>query len=178
MSDVEREGVLTVARLMAVAARTAPKTRGIDDIIVEVIEDEKTLEKIADKMDEIAEEKSAPFFSRDADCLRKSEALVLIGVNSSGPCGLNCGMCGADCETLEERTSDVEFAGPLCGFKLIDLGIALGSAAKVANDHVVDNRLMYTIGVAARALGVVDADVVIGIPLSATGKNIYFDRGS
>ncbi|WP_456481797.1 ferredoxin domain-containing protein [Methanopyrus sp.] len=172
----ESEGVRQVARLMAVAARTAPKTRGIDDIVVEIVEDEDTLEEIAERMEKIAEEKGADFFKRDAECLRKSECLVLIGVKSSGPCGLNCGMCGASCDDIEERSADVEFAGPICGFKLIDLGIALGSAAKIANDLVVDNRLMYTVGVAARSLGVVDADVVIGIPLSATGKNIYFDR--
>jgi len=59
---------------------------------------------------------------------------------------------------------------------LLDLGIAIGSAVKVASDLNVDNRVMFTIGVAALALGLMDADVVIGIPLSATGKNIYFDR--
>jgi uncharacterized ferredoxin-like protein len=28
----------------------------------------------------------------------------------------------------------------------------------------------------ARELGLIDADYVMGIPLSATGKSIYFDR--
>jgi uncharacterized ferredoxin-like protein len=42
----------------------------------------------------------------------------------------------------------------------------------------VDNRLMYTFGAAVKDLPlfVADADVIIGVPLSATGKNIYFDR--
>jgi len=62
-------------------------------------------------------------------------------------------------------------------FTTIDLGVALGSAAKVASDHNVDNRLMYTIGIAAKKLNWMDADVIIAIPLSATGKSIYFDRG-
>ena len=31
-SDSERDGVMAVANLMAVAARTAPKTRGVDEI--------------------------------------------------------------------------------------------------------------------------------------------------
>jgi uncharacterized ferredoxin-like protein len=35
---------------------------------------------------------------------------------------------------------------------------------------------MYTVGAAAKALGLLDADIIIGIPLSASGKNIYFDR--
>jgi uncharacterized ferredoxin-like protein len=35
---------------------------------------------------------------------------------------------------------------------------------------------MYRAGVVARALGLIDADFVMGIPLSVTGKSIYFDR--
>jgi hypothetical protein len=50
------------------------------------------------------------------------------------------------------------------------------SAVKTASIHNVDNRIMYTIGVAAKKLGLLDADVILGIPLSATSKNIYFDR--
>jgi uncharacterized ferredoxin-like protein len=35
---------------------------------------------------------------------------------------------------------------------------------------------MYTLGAAVKDLPLFDADVIIGVPLSATGKNIYFDR--
>ena len=35
---------------------------------------------------------------------------------------------------------------------------------------------MYRIGVLAREMNLIDGDVVLGIPLSATGKNIFFDR--
>ncbi len=42
--------------------------------------------------------------------------------------------------------------------------------------HVRRNRIMYRIGTVARQLGMIDADYVMGIPLSATGKSIYFDR--
>ena len=45
---------------------------------------------------------------------------------------------------------------------------------KLANELNVDNRLMYTVGVAAKRLGFVDADVVIGIPLSTGGKKPLF----
>ena len=58
----------------------------------------------------------------------------------------------------------------------MDLGIAIGSAAKTASSLNADNRVMYTVGVAAREANLTDADVVVGIPLSATGKSIYFDR--
>jgi uncharacterized ferredoxin-like protein len=40
----------------------------------------------------------------------------------------------------------------------------------------VDNRIMYRIGTVARQAGMVDWDFVMGVPLSATGKNIFFDR--
>ncbi|MEM4808813.1 MAG: ferredoxin domain-containing protein, partial [Candidatus Nezhaarchaeales archaeon] len=59
---------------------------------------------------------------------------------------------------------------------LINLGIAIGSAVKTASIHNVDNRVMYTAGLAAQNLKLIDADVVLAIPLSATSKNIYFDR--
>ncbi|HIQ02925.1 MAG TPA: ferredoxin, partial [Desulfurococcales archaeon] len=59
---------------------------------------------------------------------------------------------------------------------LLNLGIALGSAVKTAGIHNVDNRIMYTIGYAAQRKGLMKADIIIGIPLSAKGKNIYFDR--
>lgn len=47
---------------------------------------------------------------------------------------------------------------------------------KVASIHNIDNRIMYRIGVVAKKMGFIDADIVAGIPLSVTGKNIYFDR--
>jgi len=63
----------------------------------------------------------------------------------------------------------------LC-LKVIYLGIALGSAVKTAADLNIDNRMLYTMGAAAKELGLLDADVFIGIPLSVSGKNILFDR--
>jgi uncharacterized ferredoxin-like protein len=46
----------------------------------------------------------------------------------------------------------------------------------MASDLNIDNRMMYTIGAAVRELGLFDADVIIGIPLCTSGKNIHFDR--
>jgi uncharacterized ferredoxin-like protein len=56
------------------------------------------------------------------------------------------------------------------------MGIAIGSAVKTAAMLNVDNRIMYRAGVVARQMGLIDADFVMGIPLSVTGKSIYFDR--
>ena len=40
----------------------------------------------------------------------------------------------------------------------------------------VDSRIMYRVGAVARDLKFVDWDFVMGIPLSVSGKSIYFDR--
>lgn len=41
-------------------------------------------------------------------------------------------------------------------FKYADLGIAVGSAAAKAKDLCIDNRVMYTVGAAARVSGFFD----------------------
>jgi len=130
-------------------------------------------------MERIAEERRVGFFKRDAQNLRKSSAVVLIGAKTSEPVKLNCGACGYDnCEEFKgvKKEEGQDYVGPACIFKVMDLGIALGSAVKIASDLAVDNRMMYSVGTAARKLGFIDADIVIGIPLSVSGKNIYFDR--
>jgi uncharacterized ferredoxin-like protein len=183
--EIEKRGLSKVAELMAVAARTAPKTRGVDEIATVVVCGEEK-DAIADEMAGLYKDKRNPlsFFERDAGNLRRSPYLVLIGVRGTKPKRpenpLNCGACGYDtCAEFigVEKREGEDFAGPLCVWHAVDLGIALGSAAKMASELNADNRLMYSVGVAAKKLGIMDADVVVGIPISAEGKNIYFDRG-
>jgi uncharacterized ferredoxin-like protein len=117
-------------------------------------------------------------FDRDAKGVAQSGAVLLIGLNNARTVGLDCGACGyPDCKTFENQAKQQqEFSGPTCAFRLLDMGIALGSAVKTASMLNVDNRIMYRIGTVAREMGLVDWDFVMGIPLSATGKNIFFDR--
>jgi uncharacterized ferredoxin-like protein len=180
---LERDGVEVGASLMALSARTAPKTRGVDSVKTLVLT-EKDLEPLAAAMEKKAKEKSTelPTFRRDADNVRNSTAVLLIGV-SRGPkrieLPLNCGACGyKTCKALQAagKREGEDFTGPVCSFQAVDLGIALGSAVKLAGELNIDNRMMYTIGAAARKLKLLDSDLIIGIPLSATGKNPYFDR--
>ena len=182
--EAEIEGLLNIAGLMAVAARTAPKTRGVDEIVTAVLTGEEK-DRLADEMERLYKDKRNPlaFFSRDAGNLRNSPVLVLIGVKGTMPKRpenpLNCGACGyetcAEFIATEKRLGE-DFTGPLCIWHAVDLGVAMGSAVKIASELNADNRIMYSVGVAAKALGVIDADVIVGIPLSAEGKNIYFDR--
>lgn len=165
-----------VAQLMCASARTAPKSRGQDTIHTDIIPKEK-LSFVAEEMERLSQERSLPFLARDARNLRSSSCAVLIGVTSE-PLGLDCGACGASsCAELPEKGEGQDFAGPVCHFKSIDLGIALSSAVKTASLHNIDTRIMYTVGTASRRLGLMDADIVIGIPLSISGKSIFFDRG-
>jgi len=181
--EVEKNAVAMGASLMALSARTAPKTRGVDSVKTMVLT-EKDLEQLAVAMERKVKDKSIelPSFKRDADNVRNSAAVLLIGVSRDPKrieLPLNCGACGyKNCKALLATGGHEgeDFTGPICIFQAIDLGIALGSAAKLAAALNIDNRMMYTIGAAAKKLNLLDSDLIIGIPLSATGKNPYFDR--
>lgn len=182
-SETEKEAVKTVAMLMAAAARTAPKTKGLDSIKTLVL-DGDDLEKLAIGMEKKAEH-MPPHLSyilkADMNTVKMSSCVLLVGVTGEPKRPerpFDCGACGYDsCNDfirVTKRTKD--FTGPVCMFQIMDLGIALGSAVKIAGELNIDNRMMYSIGVAAKEMQLMDSDVIIGIPLSTTGKNIYFDR--
>lgn len=164
---------------MLLAARTAPKSGGIDDILTSLVYG-KEKEAIAEKMLEIGEQRGLEAFRRDSKNVRDSVALILIGARGTKSLGINCGACGYEnCKDFEaiEKKRRQDFGGPTCLFKSLDMGIALGSAAKLAAELNVDNRIMYRIGAAATKLGMLpDASIMMGIPVSAKGKSIYFDR--
>ena len=180
---IEKDAVEMGASMMAVSARTAPKTRGIDSVKTIILTGED-LEKLAAAMEEKVKEKSTelPGFKRDADNVRSSVVVLLIGVSRDPKrveLPLNCGACGyKNCKGLLAigKREGEDFTGPVCIFQAIDLGIALGSAVKLAGELNIDNRIMYTVGAAAKKLNLLDSDLIIGIPLSVTGKNPYFDR--
>ncbi len=165
----------TVVDFMTIAARTAPKSAGKDYIVVKVVEGED-LKRLGEEMCKYGELTNKNNFDRDGRSVAASEAVLLIGLKDAKSMDLNCGACGFD--TCSERIQDEhgEFAGPQCAFRLLDMGIALGSAVKIASLLNVDNRIMYRAGVVARKIGLIDADVVMGIPMSVSGKSIYFDR--
>ena len=180
---VESEAVASVARLMALAARTAPKAKGVDTILVHISEGEE-LAHLSNVMTAFGTTHHLGFFLRDALNIAASDACVFVGVKGDVVVGVNCGACGfVSCAGLEKaitkgRNESTPFAGPNCAIRMTDLGIAVGSAVKTAQIHNVDNRVMYSAGTAAMALGLLGegCTVAYGIPLSVSGKNIYFDR--
>ncbi len=173
--EFRRDAVKFVAHLMAVSARTAPKSKGEDDIEILYVDGEDK-DRIAEKMIELAE-KRGKGWKRDGESVKKAEGILIIGVRGGKPLGLNCGACGFNCDEFKKmERKGKDYVGPNCVFKILDLGIALGSAVKIASIINVDNRIIYRIGVVAKMLGISKADVVLGIPLSCTGKNPFFDR--
>jgi len=175
----ETEGLLQVAKLMMISARTAPKSGGRDDVETVLVYGEEK-EKIAEEMEKIAAERNSKSFMRDSKNVRDSAVIILIGVEGTKSFGLDCGGCGfKTCADFEKavKPKGTDFSGPNCIFKSLDMGIALGSAVKTAMNHNADNRIMYRIGTAAMRLGMTKkSSVVMGVPLSARGKSIYFDR--
>ncbi|MEM2218615.1 MAG: DUF2148 domain-containing protein [Candidatus Korarchaeum sp.] len=159
--DELREALVQVARLMMISAITAPKARGVNNVICRIIDDGEIISKIADKMEELASE-LGDVFLRDSRSLRNSEVLLLVG----------CKMAEAG---MKERIEGIGITEDVA-LSIINLGIALGSAVKTASTLNVDNRIMFTVGKAAKRLGLLDADIVLGVPLSVSSKNIYFDR--
>ena len=155
-----KDGVLNVVKLMAIAAKTAPKARGIDNISVAVLTSRDELEVLANKMEELANE-YGQFLKRDAKNVRESDAVILIGAKV-----IDIGL-----KSPPEYKVGINTVAAL-----LNLGIALGSAVKIASILNVDNRIMYSVGIAAQKLKLLDADYIIGIPVSVRGKNIYFDR--
>lgn len=169
--DIEERTVARVADLMCVAARTAPKGRGIDNLVVMLIQGAEK-DQLADEMRRIAKTTGAAFFERDANCVESSVLVVLFGEKVQ-PMGVKpCGYCGfTNCQENAKNSG-------LCAISIGDLGIAIGSAVSVAANHRVDNRVMLSVGRAALNLDIFEEKVKIayGIPLSVSGKNPFYDR--
>jgi len=168
----ELNAAVAVAENLCAAARTAPKGCGIDHIETLILTGAEK-DALADEMIRLTKEEGFPaIFERDARCLKKALAVVLIGSTRTGARGLNCTICGYDgCAACLQ-------AGSACAFEMIDLGIALGSAVGLAADRRVDTRIMYTVGRTALKTGLLSrAEVAMGVPVSISGKSPFFDRG-
>jgi uncharacterized ferredoxin-like protein len=169
--EVEARTVERIADLMCVAARTAPKARGVDNLVTLIVNGQDK-DHLSAEMRRIAQESGSQFFERDANCIDKVALVVLLGQKVK-PIGVKpCGFCGyADCGECAQGTG-------MCAISIGDLGIALGSAVNSAALYHADNRVMFSIGKAAINIGLLGEEVkaAYGIPLSITGKSPFFDR--
>jgi len=171
---------------------TAPKSGGqlflkggtpfIETVIVE---DRATLKKLADWLRSEGEKHKEAIWVRDADTAEKLDLVLFIGLCGWYPPQYDCGACGyGTCaEFLQARpkyctpaSAGWEFNGPVCQLRAIDLGIAVGSAAKAASLNNVDTRCQTRIAAAARHLGIIQADLAVSLSMSVSHKNIFFDK--
>jgi len=177
----EAGAVGMVARLMALSARTAPKAKGMDTLVIVVVSG-MDLSVLSREMRRIGEEMKNRIFVRDADNIDQCDVCLLVGMRKEPTAELDCGACGfPTCREMlcyeHLEIGKMQMKGPCCAIRSSDLGIAVGSAVKTASLHNVDNRVMYTAGVAALHLEQMRGCVLCyGIPLKASGKNIFFDR--
>jgi uncharacterized ferredoxin-like protein len=190
--SIRRDTVREVAKLMAAAAITAPKSGGqlflagkgnfLETII---IDDLSTRTRLADWMRARGKERREQIWFRDAEVAEAVDAILFIGLAPNWyPPNYDCGACGfATCaeflhytKDLREDSQELEFFGPTCNLRDIDLGVAVGSAAKTAAIHSIDCRCQTRVAVAARKLGIIAADVAVALSLAMTHKAVGFDR--
>ncbi|OPZ97462.1 MAG: hypothetical protein BWY70_01496 [Bacteroidetes bacterium ADurb.Bin408] len=154
------------------AARTAPKARGNENLVLMVVY-EDDIKEISKKMEEISKREDVAFFKRDALNIKKSPVLLLLGTKINPIELKRCGYCGF--KNCKEKK---EYKNTPCAFNSIDLGIATGAAVAIAADNRADNRVMFSVGYAVKELKFMGADVynIVGIPLSGTSKSPFFDR--
>jgi len=169
-NEIEKAAAMRAAELMTAAARTAPKACGVDATETLVL-DGPDKDKLTAVMREIGEAIGAANFIRDAGNVDACHNIVLIGVDIS-PRMLDCSLCSM------KNCAAAAASGVPCVLAVSDLGIAAGSAAATAMDHRMDNRMLFTAGMAALKLKLFSDKVKIcyGIGLSISGKNVFFDR--
>ena len=164
--------ILNGAQEMCLAAITAPKACGKDSVTCGVATGEEIAALVKEmKRIEDETENCRPIFYRDAAQLEQCEAVVLIGSKNQARGVHPCGFCGnGSCAGMAKTP------GQHCAFDDIDLGIAVGSAAAAAADLRIDNRVMYTVGLAAMNLKMLGEKVgtIIAIPVTASNRNIFF----
>ena len=166
---IRNELVMQATGQMMVAARTAPKGKGIDIIEMALVTgDDKN--RLAEEMQKIGTERNWMFFLRDADNILQADVVMIIGTRQQKQ-GLNCMHCGY--HTCEAKPAEVP-----CAINSVDLGIAIGSACAKASDLRVDTRVMFSAGFAAQSLKMLgdNCDCVMAIPVSVSSKNPFFDR--
>ncbi|MHB8448917.1 MAG: DUF2148 domain-containing protein [Mycobacteriales bacterium] len=190
--DLRAETVLQVAKLMAAAAITAPKSGGqlflagkrpfMETVI---IDDPDTRAQLAGWLRSRGKERREAIWFRDAEVTETVDAILFVGLLPDWyPPNYDCGACGyATCmeflhasKLLRADSAELEFTGPVCNLRDIDLGIAVGSAARTAALHCIDCRCQTRVATAARKLGHITAEHAVALSLSMTHKAIGFDR--
>jgi uncharacterized ferredoxin-like protein len=143
---IRLDAVTQVAKLMAAAAITAPKSGGqlflagkANFLETVIITEPATRTELAQWMRARGKERREQIWFRDAEVAEAVDAILFVGLAPNWyPPNYDCGACGyATCaeflhqtRNLRDESTELEFTGPTCNLRDIDLGIAVGSAAK------------------------------------------------
>lgn len=189
--DLRRAAIEQAIPVLCASAITAPKSggqlflRGGKPFLETVaVSDRDVQGRLADWLRRRGQERREPIWFRDAQAAEQMDAILFIGLKDWYPPVYDCGACGySTCaeflnatQSLRSASRDLEFEGPQCNLRDIDLGIAVGSAAKTASLLGIDARCQTRVAVAARKIGIIEADVAVALALSVTHKNLGFDR--
>lgn len=160
--------VVAAGMAMLTAARTAPKACGVDILECCLLEGDDIV-RLSEEMKVLHVETGRPVYERDSQNILSADAIVVIATHKR-PMGLNCGHCGFP--TCGEKPQQAP-----CAMNCVDVGIAIGSAVSVAADHRIDCRVLFSAGMAAERLNILDGcKQYFCIPLSCSSKNPFFDR--
>ncbi|MBR5253927.1 MAG: ferredoxin [Bacteroidales bacterium] len=166
--EIVEEQVISLAKTISLAAITAPKARGVDNLEIRIAHGEE-LKQLSEKLVELNQKTGQEFLLRDSNNVLQSQAVILIG-SKVNVLGLNCGYCGFD--SCGEKPQLVP-----CFFNSNDLGIAIGSMCSQIADHRIDSRVMFSVGLAAKELSMLpECTTVLAIVLSVSNKSVFFDR--
>jgi uncharacterized ferredoxin-like protein len=196
--DFAEEGLLTAARLCAIAALKAPQITGNTELKIEILTGED-LDPLIEVLGILGEDNTVCYGDNKTlqACKDKGTppVVMLIGGKAVGYSGLDwdCGACGfATCAehdraVAEERDKPPDFTrpsafgtpGPCCVWKAIDVGAAMDYACAAAGQNCVENRPMASVGAISQALGyLAECEIAIGICLGPAEHEVYYNRPS
>jgi hypothetical protein len=120
----------------------------VDAIETVHVDDLAVLTRLAEWMRARGKERREAIWFRDADAAQALDAALFAGLTNPYPPNYDCGACGyATCAeflhaTKQQRgaSAELEFTGPTCTLRAVELGVAVGSAARTAQASASSSR--------------------------------------
>ena len=182
IQEARIELIRSVARFCAAAAFTEPAAKGdpawgnnAPYVETKFLDDPQMLLRLADWMKQYGREHRQPIWLQGAALIEQLDAVLFVGLKNGSAPMLDCGACGfATCAEFVEATRQrlaaheetFDFGGPQCTLRGITLGIAIASTIEVARLHGLATHCDTRIAIAARELGLIEAEAAIAIAMT------------